>query len=253
MGKKKGGRPAVVVSFRQAFLEDQVKIKGLTKQEVLCYGNLKSQSNTLIFNQKDLLSLKQMIKKRRIWLASSTHKGEEEIIISVHKKLKLYFPDILTIIVPRHPSRANDIISLFKEVNYSQRSLFQEISPLTEIYLADTMSELGLFYELCDIAFIGGSLVKVGGHNPYEPIKLRCGVISGKNTFNFKDIYQKLYDNKCCEIVDNEEELLNSILNFLSNKNLLEDVILKALNTITQESSIAKKITKKLIEISSIK
>jgi len=233
--------------------EDKIRINNLTKREVLCYGNLKSQSGTLSYNQNDLLLLKEMIKKRKIWLASSTHKGEEEIIISAHKKIKLYFPDILTIIVPRHPSRAHDIISLLRGVNYSQRSLLQEISPLTEIYLADTMSELGLFYELCDLAFIGGSLVKVGGHNPFEPIKLKCAVISGNNTFNFSDIYQKLHINKCCKLVENEEDLVRAVIDLIEDETLLDDMISRSIEIIKQELFIAKNIAKRLIEISSIK
>lgn len=226
---------------------DQQRLKALCLKEVLFLGNLKSQAANLECDQETLQKLQQQIKNRKIWLAASTHKGEEEVIISAHKKLKEKFPDILTVLVPRHPVRGDEIKELMTDVNFSQRSQNQEITDNTELYFADTLGELGTFYRLCDISFIGGSIADVGGHNPFEAINLNSAVISGRNSFNFKEIYALLEENLAYFLVENESDLVNMVSELLTNDKLKSDTINNALEITKQEDSTCPKIVEKIL------
>ncbi len=158
-------------------------------------GHLKWDAEVLPYDQMQYEMLRDNIGKRKLWLAASTHKGEEEIIIHLHKQLKKQFPDLLTIIVPRHAERGNEIESYIRphRISYATRSKQEQLTDLTEIYLADTMGELGLFYRIARIVFIGGSFIPHGGQNPLEAARLECVIISGLNTYNFKEIYDELF------------------------------------------------------------
>lgn len=226
--------------------EDQKRFTNLTENEVFCYGNLKSQARDLVFNEDEIALLKNQIGDRKFWLAVSTHKGEEEIILKTHRNLKGYFPDILTILIPRHPNRCEEIKSLFDGIKFAQRSKNQKITDTTEIYLADTLGELGNFYQLADFVFLGGSLLPIGGHNPFEPIKSKCAVISGPHVFNFQEIYEHLKAHKACVFVNAAEDLTRRIADFLSDPNKPKALAALGLETILESENIAEKIVKQI-------
>lgn len=221
---------------------DKNRFCKLTKNEVLYFGNLKIQAKKLEFDEKQAQNLLQKIGNRKIFLGTSTHKNEEEIILRIHKKLKKEFSDLLTILIPRHPNRAPEIIDLMQEINFSQRSKNQEIHDECEVYLVDSFGELGLFYNLSDFAFIGGSLAKIGGHNPFEAISLNCAVLSGENIFNFAEIYDDLQKNQACFLVKNENELFENIRNLLQNPKLSKIYSQNALKLFEQNQQISQKI-----------
>ena len=225
--------------------EDQKRFSALTKNEILFYGNLKSQARDLSFNPDELEKLKAQIGTRKFWLAASTHKGEEELVIQAHCELKKYFPDLLTIIIPRHPNRAEEIKLLLTGINFIQRSKNKIIESSTEIYLTDSLGELGTFYRLADFTFLGGSLLSIGGHNPFEPIKLGCAVISGPQTFNFKEIYENLRKENACVIVESAEELTKKVGEFLSDTTRSKALSDKAAKLVTTSENIAEKIINK--------
>lgn len=226
---------------------DQKRLKELSEQETLFYGNLKSEAASLSFDEKKFNEvLNQISSNRKVWLAASTHAGEETIIIEAHKNLKKEFPDLLTILVPRHPNRADEIKALMTDVKFSQRSLGEKISPQTEIYLADTLSELGLFYRLSKIAFIGGSLLNIGGHNPFEAIKLKCAIISGRYVFNFKEIYAALEEKVAYFVVQSSDDLVFSVKKLLLDDKLRESTVANAQKAIEGDSKIAEKIVEKI-------
>ena len=229
--------------------EDQALFAQLSGTAVLFYGNLKSQAQNLFCDQKELQELQLQIADRKIWVAASTHKGEEEIIITAHKKLKKEFPELLTIIVPRHPNRAEEIKLLLNGLNFAQRSKNENITTSTEIYLADSLGELGIFYSLQKFAFIGGSLVEVGGHNPFEAIKLGCAVISGKLVPNFAEIYRELEEKDACIIVDNLEQLTFAVSTLLKDRTLSEKLLNNASRVIKNSDNIVKKIASKLLAV----
>ncbi len=202
--------------------EEQRKLNLLSKNPVLFFGNLKAQISTSKINENDLEDLKKQICNRPIWLCSSTHKGEEEIILRVRDKLQREFKDLLTIIVPRHPLRINEIINLCSNRQIAIRSKNQNILDTTEIYIADTLNELGIFYSLADFAFIGGSLLPIGGHNPFEAINLDCAVITGLQVANFAEIYQELFANNGIIFARDEDDLCKIVSEFLSGKKNFE-------------------------------
>lgn len=228
--------------------KDKKHFETLTKKKVLCYGNLKSQAQTLPFDENALTKLKSQIGGRKFWLASSTHKGEEEIILAAHQELKKDFDDLLTIIVPRHPERAEEIALLLGDVSFAQRSKGHDITDSHEIYLADSLNELGLFYRLAAFAFIGASLVKKGGHNPFEAVRLECGIISGEETFNFRDIYQALEEEDGCVIVDDLEELVKAVKGLLLGDIAKDKMVKKALKVVGELDVIAVKIVDEICD-----
>jgi 3-deoxy-D-manno-octulosonic-acid transferase len=230
-------------------LESQKRLQNLTKNEVSFFGNLKSQAENLAVNEKNLEKLKSQIGDRKFWLAASTHKGEEEIILQTHRELKKDFGDLLTIIVPRHPNRADEIISLFGDIKFAQKSKNQNIENLVEIYLADSLGELGDFYSLAKFAFLGGSLLPIGGHNPFEAIKLGCSIINGSHVFNFKEIYEKLQEKNACATVNSSQQLTEAVKSFLKNPNLAKLLADESLNLVESSENIATKVINKMDEV----
>lgn len=225
--------------------EDKSKLEELTDSEIFFYGNLKSEGKNLEFDAQKLQEIKDQIGNRKFWLAASTHAGEEEVVINIHKKLKADFPDILTIIVPRHPNRADEIKTLFKDLNCAQRSRNEQINNVTDIYLADTLNELGMFYCLSNFAFVGGSILDgIGGHNPFEAIKLSCAIISGEYVFNAKEIYDQLANEDACIIAKSEEELFLAVKKLITDDDFCKSLSDKALQLFNKDENVSDKIIK---------
>lgn len=227
-------------------LEDKTRFQKLTEREVFFFGNLKSQAQNLEFDAAELAKLKTQIGARKFWLAASTHKGEEEIILQVHQLLKKDFPDLLTILVLRHPNRAEEVKQIFAATKLVQRSRKENLENGSEIYLVDTLGELGIFYRLAKFALIGGSLTEVGGHNPFEAIKLGCGVISGRNVKNFHEIYASLEEKNACVLVDSAEDLAATVKEFLQNEEVLQEQTNKASAAIASSENIVAQIVEKI-------
>jgi len=152
---------------------------------------------------------KQWGSQRKVWVAASTHQGEDEIILAIFNHLKQHFPSLLLIIVPRHPERFNDVFNLLLKSDYSveRRSDNTIFNKNTDIILGDSMGELLLWYATADIAFIGGSLVKTGGHNPLEATALGIPTVSGPYIFNFNDIYPILCEVKVSWVGESKSEV----------------------------------------------
>ena len=230
-------------------LQDKNLLQNLTKNNIFYEGNLTSQNSKLEVDVQKLQELNTQIGGRKIWLCASTHQGEEELILSTHQRLKKQFPDLLTIIVLRHPNRAGKVCELLRDIKFSQRSKNQNITESTEIYLVDSLGELGTFYSLVNFAFIGGSLLKIGGHNPFEAIQLNCVVISGSQVFNFAEIYQDLQQKNACEIVKNVDELYEIVQKFLRNPNEIISYNVNPQKAIEASQNTSQKIIEKLDSI----
>src|SRR6185437_701978 len=141
-----------------------------------------------------LAELEHATRGRPILLAAQTHPGEDETILPAHDALRMHFPQLLTIIVPRHTTRGAEIAELCATRKFRQRSKGGRIEPDTGVYIADTMGELGLFYRLARFAFVGGTLVPLGGHNPLEAARLRCAVLAGPHTLNSSSAYKAVLE-----------------------------------------------------------
>ncbi len=157
-------------------------------------GSLKADAPPLPANQIKLEELKNAIGSRPVFLASSTHAGEDETLLPAQDILRQSHPDLLTIIVPRHPDRGGEIAMLCGARPVKRRAAGALPAGDTAVYVADTMGELGLFYRLAKIAFMGGSLIPHGGQNPLEPARLGCAVMAGPHTENFTAAFNAIFD-----------------------------------------------------------
>jgi len=157
-------------------------------------GNLKFDARPLPADEAQLASLARSVEGRPVWLAASTHPGEEASIFAADRRLRSARPDLLTILVPRHARRGTEIAAQAEAAGLAtgRRSAGAAPDAKTELYLADTMNELGLFYRLSGIAFIGGSLVPHGGQNLVEAARLDCAVITGPHTHNFAEVITEM-------------------------------------------------------------
>ncbi|PIZ31375.1 MAG: 3-deoxy-D-manno-octulosonic acid transferase [Alphaproteobacteria bacterium CG_4_10_14_0_8_um_filter_53_9] len=203
--------------------EDALRLSAMGASNVIVGGNLKFDAAPLPADDAALEKLQATLGRRPLLVAASTHQGEEEIIAGLHNKLKAHVADLLTVIVPRHPHRGTQAVgAAMRHVRAVARRGTGETPHLggpkhTDIYIADTLGELGLWYRLADVALIGGTLVKVGGHNPLEPLKLGTPTVTGPHMFNFKDMTPLLIEKKLITLTHTDAELATAILNLLQN------------------------------------
>ncbi|MGE4371341.1 MAG: 3-deoxy-D-manno-octulosonic acid transferase [Xanthobacter sp.] len=174
--------------------DDGARFRALGTERVDVSGNLKFDVPPPGADPEALDELRAAIDERPLLLAASTHPGEDEMVIAAHARLRAQMPKLLTIIAPRHPERGSDIVNLGRTAGLATLRRTESGLPTqnTELYVADTIGELGLFYRLAPVSFIGGSLVTRGGQNPIEPVQLGTVVLHGPHTYNFQDIYGRL-------------------------------------------------------------
>jgi len=187
---------ALLSAFDVCLSQDEeiaARFRALGACDVRVIGSLKADGPPLPADAEKLAALRQAIGSRPVFLAAQTHPGEEETILPSHDLLRRSFPDLLTIIVPRHPQRGADIAMLCGTRSTLLRSQGHNPAPDTGVYIADTMGELGLFYRLTPFTFVGGSLIRHGGQNPLEPATLGCAVLAGPYTFNFASAYEAIF------------------------------------------------------------
>ncbi len=198
---------------------DAERFATLGSRNVVVTGNLKLDVPAPPADGDKLDSLMAMTRGRPVVVAASTHPGEEEILTETHRTLARYFPKLLTVIVPRHPGRGEAIAGMIAAsgLNATLRSHEDLPTATTDIYVADTMGELGLFYRLAPIVFMGGSLVEHGGQNPIEAIKLGASVVHGPHVFNFTDVYEALDSARGARRADTQEMLVKQIGQLLSD------------------------------------
>ncbi|MEM9989906.1 MAG: 3-deoxy-D-manno-octulosonic acid transferase [Pseudomonadota bacterium] len=210
--------------------DNQSRIAALAGRSVHMVGNLKRAAPPLPSDDKALAEMTNALGDRPVWLAASTHSGEEELVIDAHDQLTPQIDDLLTIIAPRHPKRGSAVAELAISRGYkvAQRSLGEAPTPDTDIYIADTLGELGVFYRVSDVAFIGGSLCPVGGHNPMEPARLESAIVTGPHVFNFQETFQAMRRAGGLALVRNERDLSASLLRLLNDPMTREEMAINA-------------------------
>ena len=200
-------------------LETKKYLKILGIKEIIFAGNIKYYGDKKLLrkNNKELL---KKFKKFKIWCAGSTHNSEEIIVSKLHRVLKKSQPNLLTIIIPRHINRSENIISDLEQfkLNIVTHSSRPKISKNTDIYLVDTFGESLDFYNLSNISFIGGSIINHGGQNPLEAARLGNYIINGPNIGNFTEIYDYLKKNKISFTTSNIAKMRDIILSRIDNK-----------------------------------
>jgi 3-deoxy-D-manno-octulosonic-acid transferase len=188
---------------------DAVRLAAAGAGNPRALGNLKWSADPLPAEPAALAALAEGIGGRPVFLAASTHPGEEEMVLAAHRALLPAFPDLLTIIAPRHADRGAAVLALAAAagLSHARRSLGAAPPPGSGIYVADTMGELGLLYRLARVAFVGGSLVPHGGQNPLEPARLGCPMLLGPHHWNFADVVAPLLAAGAARLVPNAAQL----------------------------------------------
>jgi 3-deoxy-D-manno-octulosonic-acid transferase len=198
---------------------DAFRFRELGARPVAVSGNLKVDTTPPPADEADVADLLRQIDGRSTWAAISTHEGEEVIAADVHEMLARRHKSLLTIIVPRHPERADAIEADLQRRGFTvaRRSRNDVIKPQTKIYIGDTIGEMGLYLRLTEIAFVGRSMTGEGGQNPIEPASLGAAVLSGENIQNFREAYRNLIARGAAKLVKDRDMLAGSV-NFLLNK-----------------------------------
>lgn len=167
-----------------------------------------------------------IIGRRRVWIAASTHDGEEPVVLAAHQVLREQYPDLLLILVPRHPERFDEVRELVERSGLSlvSRTSGNACTASTAVFLGDTMGEVPLFYAASDVAFVGGSLVPVGGHNLLEPASQGLPVITGPHLFNSQDIADMFVELHACRMVNDENELTIALAELLADPEMAAEM-----------------------------
>lgn len=213
-------------------LGDADKFMALGAKDVRCLGNLKLAADPLNADPEAVNALKSGIGDRPCWLAASTHAGEEAIIADAHKQLKADHPGLLTVVVPRHPERLDAVLTDLRQAasNIAVRSKNDVITNETEIYIGDTLGEMGLFYAALPISLVCGSLVeKIGGHNPIEPAQLGSAVMFGRHMANFRDIERDMLAVDAATRVGDASDIAAKVGRLLANRKAREEAARQAL------------------------
>jgi 3-deoxy-D-manno-octulosonic-acid transferase len=200
----------------------ELRFSQLGARHVMAYGNLKVDAPPPPVDAALKAELTSLIGTRPVWLAASTHADEERMMADAHKTIAATHASILTIIAPRHPARGPEIAAALKAsgLQVCLRSSGRPLDAATDIYIADTLGEIGTLFALCPLTFMGKSLIADGGgHNPIEPIRLGSGVITGPRWHNFEDAFKALLPAGGAIEVKSAIELGQVIARLLSNTN----------------------------------
>jgi 3-deoxy-D-manno-octulosonic-acid transferase len=188
--------------------------------KTMAAGNLKVDAPAPVVDDVEFERLRPALQGRPVLIAACTHEGEDEIVADAHRRLAADLPGLCTIIAPRHPQRGGAIAEMLKGrgIRVAQRSLGQLLDGSGDVYVADTIGELGMLYKLAPVAFIGGSLVDRGGHNPIEAMRLGAVVLVGPHLQNFPDAYDALIKSGGAIVVRSAEEMASAARKLLSDE-----------------------------------
>lgn len=192
---------------------DLARFQALKAPNVKNAGNLKYASLPLGFDAQELAGLRGAIGDRPVWLMASTHPAEEALALHAHCLLLPQHPRLLTVIAPRHSVRGDEVAAEIASLGltFSRRSKGEAIGPETQVYLADTMGEMGLFYALSPITVVGGSFAGTGGHNPIEPAHLGSAIVFGPSMHNFSEIEAEFISAKAAIRIDGAEAIAPAV------------------------------------------
>jgi len=213
-----------IIAVQNKTDSDRFKSLGASDQQLKITGNIKFDQPIPDDLESRLNELKNNFQAPYIWLAASTHIGEDEILIAAHQRLVEEIPTALLIIVPRHPERFNEVYELCSSSGLSVARRSNNEPASGSLYLADTMGELLLFCALADAVFVGGSLVNHGGHNCLEPAAFKKPIMSGVYDFNFAEINQQLESENALQRVNDSAEISSQLLQWYRQSELADQV-----------------------------
>ncbi|MBA8667176.1 3-deoxy-D-manno-octulosonic acid transferase [Holosporaceae bacterium 'Namur'] len=206
--------------------------------------NLKYYASPLAYDEALLKHLQNIYFAKKILLCTSTHENEEELILNVYDKIKKEIPDICLIIIPRHPNRGEEVYKLACKISkdVTLKTLKPNITQSPDIYIIDTLGELGVFYRLAKLVFVGASLVKLGGHNIIEPAHLNCCILTGNHYPNFSDVMQEFKNAKAVIEVQDNQELALRIISLFKNESEIERYADNAYKLVNKERGLIDRI-----------
>lgn len=210
--------------FNPILAADDTTAKGISEileRDIPVAGNLKYAAAPLPVNRNEKRKLKAAIGNRPVWAAASTHHGEEVWVARAHTEIRKTHAGALLILAPRHPERAQVIKTVLAEhgFNIAQRSRGDALTAGTDIYLFDTLGELGLVYSLAPVSVVGGSLVSgLSGHNPLEPARLGSAILSGTHTGSFADIYADMIDAGAVKYIKDTPDFARQVSALLTDE-----------------------------------
>ena len=210
----------IVIAAQSQRDADRFRWIGAPPERTHVVGNIKFDlelPRDLIAKGREFRELQAQ--RRPVWIAASTHEGEEDEVIEAHRRIVETTPDALLILVPRHPERFQAVATMLsrRRISYVTRSSAGRCDPKTQVFLGDTLGELTMFYAAADVAFVGGSLVPVGGHNALEPAAMGLPILTGPYTFNAEDIAEMLQEAKAAFQIADAQELSQQVSALLSD------------------------------------
>lgn len=224
---------------------ESVSVTGSIKFDVEISDEVRSASTSL---------RRQLGADRPVWIAASTHEGEDRQILEAHQQIMSEHPDTLLVIVPRHPERFDDVARLADSMGLAvqrrsaRNGAVENSGSSCQVYLGDTMGELLMLYGACDIAFVGGSLIERGGHNPLEPAAWGMPVLSGPHIFNFETIYNRLDAGKGLYITLSSDALASCVSQLVSDKAAADQVGRNALAVVNANRGALEKVVDGIVE-----
>ena len=220
--------------------EDEAHLRELGATDAKRLGNLKFAAPPLSCDEAELAALRAAIADRPRWLAASTHPGEDEIAAEAHAAITARHPGLLTILVPRHPQRGTEVAGKQRAAGYrvALRSTGEAPGPDTEFYIADTIGELGLWYRLADVVFVGGSLVPKGGQNLLEPAKLGCAIVCGPHMTNFLRVSEEMTRAGAARRVTGSDDLAAETARLLGDRSARQAMIAAAQDYATAQAGV---------------
>ena len=196
---------------------ERLQRMGAPADRIEVTGSLKDSAAPLPHDEAERKRLAGRIGAMPLWCAASTHPGEEEMVAQAHRLARRGAPTLGLVLVPRHPDRGPELAAMLAADGWrvGLRSRGEEPGPGVEIYVADTMGELGLWYRLCPLSFVGGSLMPIGGHNPFEPAALGSAIVHGPHVDNFTEAYRQLHAGRAAIEVTGPTELAGVVVDLI--------------------------------------
>ena len=236
----------LILSQNDAMAQAMVDLNA-PRERVARGFNLKSLSDPLPTDPALIARMRQELGQRPLWVASSTHEGEEEQVLAAHARLLERWPDLCLILAPRHPDRADSVAGLIGAAGLSHTRRSKGGHPTAQVYLADTLGELGNWYALAPFVFLGGSLHPIGGHNPFEVAQAGAAVLSGRHVTNFAETFAELEVRGAAVMVKDADDLALRAETWLSDTKTLECARAAALEFAEQQEGQLDSIADRLI------
>ncbi|WP_298840320.1 glycosyltransferase N-terminal domain-containing protein [uncultured Roseobacter sp.] len=210
-------KPFALVTCRSDSIAEGMAALGLASDRIHVLPDLRLTLPKLTISDEALSLLSLAVEKRPVWLAASTHPADEEAVLTAHQEVLEAHPDTLLILAPRHLNRGLPLQKLAQSANLTaaRRSLDEKVSAATQVYIADTLGELGIFFTLSPVTFLGGSFGQEGGHNPYEPVCFETALLYGPHVANFAEAYKALSRAGAAEKVGDPEHLGRTVVRLL--------------------------------------